>query len=80
MNLRRRSIFAVAITLVIVVILFLFNQFLYMESYGFGQPSSLQLTATYIIAQNHVVETLISQTQTATAQALIGTPTPIRSR
>lgn len=78
MNVWRRSIFAIVIVLVILVTIFMFSQFLYIESWGVGWPSAYQLTATSIVAQNHVVETLISQTQTATAQTPTGTLTPIR--
>ncbi len=79
MNLRRRSIIAIVIVLVVLMTVFVFNQLLYLEPYGFGQPSSSQLTATYIIDQNHFVETLISQTRTATAQVSTRTLTPAPS-
>jgi hypothetical protein len=76
MNLQRRSIFAIVIVFVILIILFVFNQFLYLEPPRFGQPLAYQLTTTSIIATNHMVETFVSQTQTATAQVPTGTFTP----
>jgi hypothetical protein len=79
MSLQRRSIFAMAIVLVILVTMFVFSQLLYVtDLWGYREPTSGQLTATSIVAQNYLIETLISQTQTATAQAPVGTFTPLR--
>jgi len=60
MNLRWRSIFAFVIGLFILVTILLLSQFLLITDVGTRRPTPLQLTATYIIAQNHIVETLIS--------------------
>ncbi len=44
-----------------------------------GGSSPISFTRAYIETQNHVVETLIAQTQTATAQAPTGTFMPAPS-
>ncbi len=79
MNLQRRSIFAIVVVLVILVILFVFNIILSIPYGEGGRSYPISLTVEYIEAQNHAVETLISQTQTATAQAPTGTFTPTDS-
>ncbi len=69
MNLRRRSIFVIVVVLVILVIVFVFNVILSIPYGEGGRSYPISLTVEYIETQNHIIETLISQTQTATAQA-----------
>ena len=73
MSLQPRKILAIFIVLIILVIMFAFNVILSIPYGEGGRSYPISLTVKYIEAQNHLVETLISQTQTATAQGPKGT-------
>jgi len=77
MNRKHRNILLAVLFVVILMVIFGFSQLWWYIPYGEGKPSPLSFTRAYIETQNHIVETLISQTQTATAQALVGTFTPV---
>lgn len=82
MNKRRRLWIAVilgiiAIVMILSVIAYVLYDFSVLEfGYRRGFHSGIQPTATYILTQNPIVETLISQTATAQAPSGTLTPTP----
>jgi hypothetical protein len=65
-----RKVILVSILIIFLVVILLFIQLMWFAGYSEDQPPPLSLTRAYIETQNHIVETQISQTQTATAKAI----------
>ena len=68
MNLQARKVILVFILIIFLVVILLFIQLMWFADYSEGQPPPLSFTRAYIETQNRIVETLIHQTETASAE------------